>query len=247
MKLRIAIITAVQLHLVGLALLRGLSSEQPNVNTRSSVVTVQVLPSTQYSAASYDAPSKGDAGVSRKRTDPIAPSQNSLMVRKSSQERSSSAVEVIPFHEIDFATERLSKNQEHDPSLVIAHSETEANQHARDVVGVFTPCQQLKLPQSWLNAPGLFPRLYEVDFNFPVQSGASVFNVLALRPKTNPMKYADEAILRSFESCVNALGPESVRALKKYFDNDQSVTGEVFSFKIEFQTAHGGDIERKGI
>lgn len=140
-----------------------------------------------------------------------------------------------------------SEQSTETPILAAEHGTDVALQQDADVAHIFSPCKHLNLPQSWLSAPGLFPRQYDVEFSFSIKSGSSLFNVVALRPEAEALKYADDFIRRAFESCVNSMGPESVQALKLHFHDRQNVTDGIFSFKIEFRTAFGTDGESKGI
>lgn len=156
---------------------------------------------------------------------------------------------------IGFSQNRISQFQSpstlNAPPNKVSSPELEPAQLAAESASalseVFSPCRQLNLPRSWLNAPGLFPRLYEIQFSFPVNSGVSVFNLVSLRPEAVAMKYADEVISRLFESCVNNLGEDTIQNMKLHFHKLQNVTDGVFSFKIEFRTALSTGNEKKGI
>lgn len=242
-----ALVVAIVLHLGFFTLLKMRPNESSGVRSRSSFVRVQVKSATQHSMARHHLLNQNSAaeqeaggrsifsGSSVKKT-PARP--RTRIVSQATSERPIGAIS-----ETEWDNHVVEQNEPSD----VANSQSKDLPSQTNVVGVFAPCRQLKLPQSWLNTPGLFPRLYHIEFNFPVTSGAEVFNVVALRPEGDAMKYADEVILRSFESCVNGLGMEALRSLKVHFDKHQSVTEGVFSFKIEFQTALGAGSQRKGI
>jgi len=247
MNLISAAITTLFLHGCALALLHTLPNKRTDVQSRFSRVQVKLVSTAQIFPERVDSIAKTEVSENTSRVQTVSTHQVRQKRRPRRSSRVYSHVEYSDSKRADPAPVEMSHDRELDRSTVVVGSAPSLPHSDSDVAEVFSPCRQLKLPESWLNTPGLFPRLYEVDFNFPVRSGASVFNVVALRPEADALKYADNAIMRSFESCVNELGPESIRTLRTYFDKYESVTEGVFSFKIEFQTALGADSKRKGI
>ncbi|MEN9529292.1 MAG: hypothetical protein RI932_1165 [Pseudomonadota bacterium] len=116
-----------------------------------------------------------------------------------------------------------------------------------ELTQAFASCSAVILPKNWVHSSHLFPRRYALEFGINQQSSRTEFIVYKMIPEDSELPYADRLIKRTFEDCMNQLGPKSLLALEERFRALNPAATEAYSFKIEFDTARVHAGQSKGI